>query len=84
MSEIHQKNVRSPHTSAQTVVIWFISTDELCCHPVTPVCLVAVTEMIKLELHSEDASENSTCDGMPASQKFRKGWSLPGIETDTR
>lgn len=84
MSEIYQKNVRPPHASAQAVVTWFISADQLCCHPVTPICLGAVIEMMKLELQLEDASETSACFGMPASPKFRKGRSLPGIETDLR
>lgn len=82
MSEIHQKNVRPPPTSAQTVVTWFTSADQLCCHPVTPVSLGAMTEIMKLELQLVDASEISTCIGMTASPKFRKGRSLPGIETD--
>lgn len=79
MSEIYQKNVRPPHASAQADVTWFISADQLFHHPVTPVCLI---ELMKLELQLQDASETSTCIGMPASPKFRKGRSLPGIETD--
>lgn len=86
MSEIYvrnyQKNVRPPHASTQTVVTWFIIADQLCCHPVTSVCLGTVIEMMKLELQLVDASEARKCIGMPASPKFRKGRSLPGTETD--